>query len=497
MLLFIVDMIIYLVFAYMTFLFRISTCFIFYIIFSFQLAAQENEVWSLERCIQYAKDHNLQLRQLDISRRSAELDVVQSKNARLPNVNGNTNLSTNFGRSLNPTTYSFETSNIVSNSINVSASVPLYNGGRIKNSIEQNRLIAQSRQWDGSKAFNDLATNIAAAYLAVVQAEQQISIVQHQADNTLQQLERTQKLIRSGTIPAGDSLQIEAQIANDQLTLVQARTAADNAYLNLSQLLNYFKPFRIEIPAVAVPETALLKNMQPQNIYEDALRRMPEIKAADLNVQASQKGIDLAKAGKLPSVSLFSGFGSNYASIARELINSEKQTAIIPIGFVGSIGGTPVFTQTEIPISTDTRRTPYFKQFSNNFNYNIGVSLAVPIFDAYNTRTNVSRARLNIENSEIQLENAKNQLYNNIEVAYRQAVAAAAQYEATQKSIAATQLALANIEKRFQVGAATVFDYNNAKNQLSIAEINQNTAKYEYIFRMKILDFYAGKALAF
>lgn len=481
----------------MRYIFSLKTLVLIFILCSNSVVSHAQEVWSLKQCLQYAETHNLQYQQAKIAGSLGELNVQSAKNARLPEVSASVTESFNFGRSLDPTTYNFENQNINNTSLGVNVGSLIYSGNRLNELIEQSKLNLRAQLYDNEQLKNDIALSITTAYLAALQAKEQVAIVAQQSEISQAEYERSQKLVKAGVLPEANLIQLEAQLANDALSQTTAENARAQALLTLAQLLDYYEDFDIETPALELPDVASLKARNPKGIYDYAVKNQPQIKAADFREQAAEKDINIARSGKMPSLSWFAGLNSNYVSVAQELVNKDRITAIVPIGYVGSLSGEAVVNSYEIPVSDELRRTPFFNQLSNNFSYNFGLSLRIPIFSQFENKLNVQRAQYNVENTHLQAQQSMRNLRADIETAYLQALAAAKSYDTAAENLRAQKQAFANTQKRYQLGMATIFEFNTARNSQTVAELNLNNARYEYLFRLKILDFYEGKSLGF
>lgn len=467
----------------------ISLCFV--ILLSTQLGAQEK--WTLEKCLQYASENNLSLQQTKLNIANSEIDLDQSLSNRLPSVNGSASHVYNFGRSNDPTTNEFIEQRIQTNNFGVQANMDLFRGFNLKHSIARDRYSLENSQLQYRMAENDLTLVILGAYLNILRSRDQIDVLSEQVKITEEQKVRVEKLIEAGTLPRGDILDLEAQVANNEVSIIQAENALELAKLNLAQTLDYFDEIDVDAPNIEVPSTKVIEQMSVQEVYENALQKMPEIQSADLSQKIAEKNLEISRTFRLPSLTLFGGLGTNFAGVG---IPSEFELGDftdVPVGFLDGDFSSPVY-QPEV-IITETAVTPFFDQLGNNFNYNAGLSLTVPIFNKHQVKNGVRRAELGIENARLQREQAENGLYQDIQQAYQDARAAAKVYESNLKTIEASELAFENAKKRYELGAANALEFSTARNNLAIAQLNVNSARYNYIFMLKILDFYQGKEL--
>ncbi len=453
-------------------------------------------IWTLQDCLDYARQHNLQIKQLSLQEKVAKINHKQSKDDRLPNLNGTFSHGVNVGRTIDRTTNSFTTDAIQFSSLQLNSNFIVYNGHITRNTIAQRELEHQLAQLTVEETANNLNLSILSAYLQILLAEEQEKILAKQSELTQKQYEQTQKLVKVGSLPAGDLLDIEAQLGNDELNIVNAENTIQAAYLNLSQLLDlYEQNIQVARNQVDVPSTKLLSELSPQLIYETALSTQPQIKTATLRTQIAEKGLKIAEGGRWPTVALSAQLSSNFSSIAPDFDNASI-TGIDTIRSLSIINNDlqPVF---ELVPELDLPKRGYFGQLGDNAGGFLGLSVSVPIFNNFRVRNGIELAKINIDNTRFSQELTKNNLRKAIEQAYLDAQAAAKRYESTQKNIVALEKSMAHAEKKFELGMVTALEYLTTKNNLTRAELNVEAAKFEYIFRLKILDFYQGKPLEF
>jgi outer membrane protein len=452
------------------------------------------EVWSLQRCIGHAQEQNLSLQQARANVRVTQLAESQAKASRLPSINANVNLSEQFGRTIDPTTNSFVNQGIFSNSLGVSASLPLYQGGQISNSIKQARWDAQAAEADAQQNANTLALSVAQAYLSILLAQEQLENAQNRVGLSQKQLTNTQKLIDAGTVPMADKFNVIAQIARDEQTAVVAQNSLDLSYLNLKQLLQLEPdyPLEVERPNFVLPSSDELSGLALAPLYATAQNTQPSIAAGQFRIKSAESGIDVARAGYLPSVSLFANLNSFYSSQNRTSIPTGNFTTGAPSPVV--INGVPTTLAFVFP-ETNRELVPYVDQLDQTFGQGVGLSVNIPIYQNGRVRLSVERARLGLLSAQLQNNQTQQQLKNDIQTALNNARAARKQLDAAQKTFDATQTAYQNMEKRHALGAVNTLELNTAKNSMDIAENDLVVAKYDYLFRLKIVDFYLGKPL--
>ena len=463
------------------------------LIVSCTFLAQAQEVWSLQRCIQYARQNSLTLKQADYAIQNAQLTADQVVQNRYPNLSGSVSGGVQLGRTIDPTTNEFDNQTIGFSSLGLNAGWTLYNGGRINNTIKQAGVDVDVAKTDAEAAFNDIALAIANAYLQTLLGQEQLANAQARLVLTQQQLEQTDKLIRAGSLPANARLEILAQAARNQQTIVQAENTVTLGYLDLKQLLELDPDYamELEVPEVIIPTSADPRGMRFAEIYSAALGTQPQIRANELRKTSALIGIDLARANQLPSLGLGAGLNSNWSSQGRTILGFT--TTQVPFTLFDPDGNPLNFT---IPQqSPNFEKQGFFNQIEENFGQFINLRLSVPIYSNGLTQTAIDRAELNILNLQVQADQTKQQLKSNVMRAIADARAQQRNLAAAEATLEAAEAAFRNAERRFELGAINTFDLTNARNNFDSAEIDLTAAKYQYLFALKIVDFYRGTTL--
>jgi len=434
-------------------------------IFTFFLTGSlnaQNNIWSLEDCISYAMDNNISIKQTELNSEYYKNQYNQAKLNRLPYLNASVSNNTSFGKSLDYTTYQFTdgTNNFYSG---ISSGTTLFNGLQQKNTIDKSHLDLLASLENTAKIRNDISLNIAAAYLQILFSQELLNIAKNQLEITSQQIDRTQKMVDAGKLARGSALEIQAQYAGEELSVISAENDLIMAYLNLQLMLDlpYDPSFSIVVPDLSEPENSFLMT-EVSEIYSSAEQRMPQVKSSEYSLGAAEKDLAIARGGRYPSLSLSASSYSRYNNKAIDY----SPTAEEPYTFS--------------------------EQFNDNFNYGFGLELNIPIFNRYQVKTNISNARISIESAELDLQNTKNELYRSIQQAYLDAVGALKKYNSTQKALIAMEESFKYTEKKFEVGLVNTVDYNTSKNQLTKTQSDLLQAKYDFIFKTKILHFYKG-----
>ena len=463
-------------------------------LFSGSLVAQET--WTLERCINQAQENSRIVKQSQIAVKNAELIKKQDDWARYPSVSANTNLGFNFGRSVNPSTYSFENKTTNYNSWGVSAGATLYNGGRINNQIKQSAIDIKAAQADLDQSISNISLSVAQAYLQILLNEEQYENSRKRLQTSQSQLDRIDKQIKAGQLPPNAIYDLQAQAARDEQQIVAASNNVEIGYLNLKNLLELSPetPFKIERPRFVIPTNVNPDGFMFKAIYNQALNNQPQIRAADLRIKSAEMAVKIAQSALLPVLSVSANLNSNYSNTILDF--TKAKTVVVPIKQKVIINGQTTDVTFLQDQATDAPKKPYGSQLGDNFGQGIGLNLSIPIFSGFSRQIGVQRQKLNVESQMLILDRDKQQLKTDVQNAIANARSAKKQYEAVQKTFDAQKAAFDAAEKRFQIGTSNSFEFAQSKNTLDTAERDLTVAKYDYLFRLKIVEFYEGKKLS-
>lgn len=438
--------------------------YIFFSLLSSQgLIISQQKVWSLEECIRYAIDNNIQIKQQIIQTEYQKNALALSKMKLLPTLNGSASHNYSFGRALDETTYEFSNNKTVqSNNFYLGGSLNIFNGLQNYNTIQKNNYLLLAGELDLQSIKDNISLNIALAYLQILLNNELVSATGSQLQITMQQIEKTKKMVDAGSLAKGNLLQIEAQAASEELQYINRKNQLDISYLNLTQLLELQTTdgFKIVTPDITLDTNTIITG-RIDEIYSLSQGLRPEIKSAELNLAASEFDQRIALGARSPRISINHSFSTGFSDYARKPSD---------------------------PLEPYT----FSQQVSDNINYGIGFSLTIPILNGYQVNKNISNSKLGVENSKYALEGTKKQLYKNIQQAFADAVAALKKYNASIKAVTSTEESFRYTEQKFNVGMVTPVDYNAAKTQLLNAQSDMSQAKYEYVFKTKVLDFYKG-----
>lgn len=439
--------------------------------------AQTNDKWTLEKCIDYAMQHNISVRQAALLAKVSKNDNLQSKLNVLPTVDASASYNLNFGNSLNPVTYSFIESNSQSSSLNLTGTLPLFTGLQQVYNIQRTKYELMASEFDYRAAQNDIALAVSSAYLQILLNKEIVNVLEKQQQLTLSQKTSVDSRIRSGLLSENAMYDIDAQVARDEANLVSAKGVYDVSILTLRQLLQ-LKPedsFDLDIPQVDADNIEAIGGTNALGIFNFAVTNQPAIMGAQARVQSADASRKMAMGNFSPTLSAFTQLSTGYFSQDQKAIKYDT-----------------LFGQS---YPSEYAKVPFGEQLGNNFRKVVGFQLSIPIFGKGQRFTNLANSKLQIQIRQLQLENAKNTLRQDIEQAYANAKAAAESYFANKKSYEAATKAYDALNKRFSSGLANEFEVQQSKNTLASAEAEMAKAKYTYVFRQKVLDFYQGKKI--
>ena len=451
----------------------------------------------LQQAVDIALKNNISVKQSENQVLLNALQLNQSRYNQLPNASGNINETFTFGRSLDPYTNNFVDRNINYNQLSLSGNTIIFNGYQLKNTILQNDILLKATQLDLQAMKENISLQVVSAYLNVMNAEDQLVISESQTNITKLQIDRTDKLVRAGSLAQSTLFDLKAQLALEETTVINNQSTLDLAKLNLLQLLNDRNITNVKVDRISVPTPSTGGYEASINkVYEIAESSQPSVKAADLRIKGAEKGIDVAKAGFLPVITANANFGANQSNAQKEYIQS---------GTKDQNFGTVLFNGTNIPLIVtqpnfaENGTTGYFTQLGNTFNYGFGVNASIPIFNRFgsNNKVNVSRAKIQKENANLNAQQARLTLRQNIETAYTNLTNSAKRYDAYLVQVSALEESFRAAESRFNAGAIDFVAYSLQKTNLDKAKGNLVAAKYDFIFRTKILDYYQNKPLTF
>ena len=463
-----------------------------------------DNVWTLQKCVDYAIEHNLTIQRNQLGVALNEVNLNQSKMAMLPNLNGGASFGVNWGRNVDPTSYQFITERLENSNLNLSSSVILYNGGRVRNTIKQSQKNYEQSKFDLEKVKNDMVLSVVVYYTNVIFNNELYENAKKQLNSTQQQVSTTRSRVDAGVFPQSTLLDLLAQLATNEVNVINAENNWNFSVLQLKQSLQLpaSSDLVVEIPDIELDEGDLA-GIVADNVFSIAVNNMPEVKSAELGIGSSMLGLKIAQSGYLPRLNLNAGLSTNYSSFAadRGRFIADGGVPIMvnaPVGVV-NISGTDyqVYDPVEIPSGTFTSDYPAMDQFNDNLGEYVSLGLSIPIFNGLQANSAVQRARIGINQAEITALETKQMLRQNIESAYNDVIAATKSYSSSQKQVEAQEESFRATKQRYDNGVMNFVDYQIAENNLFQSRSDLLRAKYDYIFKLKVLDFYQGKTLEF
>lgn len=454
--------------------------------------------WSLKRAVQYALDNNISVKQADVQARIAALNLKQSRLMQIPSASISTSTGINAGRSIDPTTNQFTTTQLLSAGFSVSSAMTVFNFFSLKNNIEGNRFDNEAARVNVEKIRNDVAINVATAYLLVLVSQEQANIAKLAAQLTAENLGITRKRVEAGALPELNLAELEAQLALDSSNLINANNTVKQNILQLKAVLSMDagQGFVVEAPPLENIPVLPLAELQPEAVYADALKNLPQQKVNDLRIKAAEKYAKAARGQMYPSFSLFAGLGSNYANNKIPTVNQVPNGKLDTTPAFIDLGGT-LYNVISPGFNTvvTTNRVPFTTQISDNFRQNIGIQMNIPLFNNGNARTAWEKSKLNITSLQLQKDLDLLTLKQDIYKAYTDASSALQRYSAGQKSVQTAEKAYNFAQKRYDLGLLTTIDLLTNQNNLNRARVELAQAHVDYVFKLKLLEFYKGQGI--
>lgn len=434
------------------------------LLFAVTFSSAQARKWTLQECVEYAVENNLTVEQYELDLENAKIDKSDAIGNLLPSLNGSTSASSNTGFSINPTN-NLPTNSTANNiSISATSSITLFDGLQNVNQLNRAKMSAIASQYRLDDLKDDIRLNVANAYLQVLSNKEQLKTFRAQYAVTEQDLKRTKELVESGVLPRGDLLEIEATAATQEQQIINGESLVLISRVNLAQLLQItdYENFDIAEEEFDIPPSDILKN-SPKVIFDKALGFRNDIKYSETNVELAEQDLKIAKGAYLPTLSAFFQYGTRYSDV------------------------------TQIPDENGVAYTPNLTDQLWIFDgISYGAQLSVPIFNGWSTRNNVMRSKINVEKARLQLEQDKLDLENAIQQAYVDVGTFEKAYIAAEKTLEARSLAYEYAKERYDVGLMNAFDFSQAQARVENAQADVIRAKYDYIFRLKILEFYFG-----
>jgi len=459
-----------------------------------QPAGKTEDVWSLQRCVQYAIDNNISIKQDSLTAKLARYTLKQSELSQLPTLSATGSYGKSFGRSVNPTTNQFVDASYSSVTASGNGNLLIWGWNQVRNAIARNRFSLQASLADIDQLRDDISLNVATGFLSALLAQEQIAVSRNQVDLSKAQLDQTRAFAEAGRLPELNVAQLESQLATDSSNLINAIANYNSAILDLKALMNldFSVPFTIEIPRVDVGAEMLVQVTQPEEIFMRARMHFGAIKSSVLRVEAAQKGLQASKAALYPQFSLGYQVGTNWAS------NFQRYTQTFSgyQQFVQYDTALKTINPIYVPESTATvQDIPFNTQLSNNFRQLVYLGVNIPILNGWQSQYAVRQAKINFQQAEWTEYNASLTLKQNVYKAHNNALNSIQKFQAAQRADDAAKRALDFARKRYDLGLTSTIDLLVTQNQEFAAAANLISAKYDLIFKLKVIDYYLGKQL--
>ncbi len=455
------------------------------------------EVWSLQRCVQYALDHNLSVRQNVLNERLAALTLQQSRLSQLPNANIAPGYGRSFGRSVDPTTNQFVKGSYDFFSLGGNVDVLIFGWFQKRRLIGENDLSHQAAIADLDQLRDDISLNVATGYLRALLSKEQISVNEKQVALSQQQLAQTLKFAEAGRVPLINVSQLKSQLATDSAGLITAISDYTASLLDLRALLNldFEVPFDVIAPDVPLKGDNNLLTNTPVEIYNSAARHFGAIRSSELKLGAAQKGLLAARAQRYPQLSFNAQLGSSYATTYKDYGTPTFTGGQTPTGAFVDVNGTPYqIYQLEYSVNV-TRTTPLNTQFNDNFRHTYSLNLNIPVFNGWQAQAGVRRAVISVASNELNKDQAVLNLKQNVYKAYNDARNSTQKYYAAQRAAEAAQEAFNYAQRRYESGLTNTVEYLTIQNNQYRADAALSSAKFDLIFRLKVIDYYLGNEL--
>ena len=456
-------------------------------------SVKAQETWNLRRCVEYALSNNISIKQSDIQNKIAQVVYKENKLSQYPNVNLGGTGAYNAGRNQDPTSYSLITQSYLSSNLQLQSSATIFNWFSKQNTIIGSRWQAAAAKASVEKLKDDITLSVANAYLQILLTKAQANIALLQLHLSASQLINTKKLVAAGSLPELNAAELEAQVATDTANYINAKGNVDQAVLTLKTYMNVDAslPFDIDSPAADLIPVEPIADLQPEDVYKLAVVNLPQQRVNTFNLKYAQKMADASKGAMYPTFSAFLNLGSGYNSQAYEINSVTTNTAAV--GSV-NVGGTPynVYSTQLIP---QYGKTTFTDQWSQNFRQSVGVSLNVPIFSGWSLHGMWEQNKLTSKKYELQIDGDNQILKQNIYQAYNAAVVAMEKFNASTKRVDASQRTFDFAQKRYSVGMLGTFELITNQNNLFTAKLQYVQDQYDYVFKMKVLEFYKGQGL--
>lgn len=461
---------------------HLAILFIFF--FSITAAAQE---LSLQECIDLALQNNIALKRSELQKRTAKINFKSTRSGVLPQLNANYNIGINNGRSIDPYTNDYIDQQLEFSNAGLSLYNQLFKGFELRNSIQRDRFNLKASEAETEETRQQLILDVTLAYFQILNNRDLLELARLRLKATQQQTDRLKTLYELGEGNPADYTDILGQISNDEASVVEAETQLEQSLLELANLLDL--DTLPEVREMAFLEE--LEKFEPSaaEVYEDALNNLPTIEAERLKIQASEEDVQVSRSLYAPGIALFAQLNTNYSSVARTF--NESGTRVVETANFITIDEVNYPVRTNQALFTD-EKIDYLDQLNNNLNSVVGVAVDIPILNGFRAKRTVQLKKIQLQDSKLELEDTKNDLQQEIKMAWNQMHASYTNYHLLQEQVEAYERSYQVNETRFTNGVSNFVEYIISKNNLDRAKINMANARYEYLLRVKILEYYRG-----
>jgi outer membrane protein len=463
------------------------------VFFSFQANAQQK--WNLRTIVDHAMANNIGVKLTDVQAKISDLVYKQSKLSQYPNLTFSGNTGVNSGSNQDPTSFSRITQTYLSAGMQLQSNADIFNFYSKRNAIASNQWELEAAKANVEKTKNDIALTAANAYLQILLALQQQNIADVQLKQTIAQLTNTQKLVAAGSLPELNLSQLEAQLASDSVNYITAKGNVTQAILTLKSYMNIdaAAEFEVDTPPVESIPLEPIATLQPADVYNLALVNQPLQQYDTYKIKAAEKFAASARGAMYPTFGFYGSLGSNYNNQSKTVTGVTPGISTTP-GATVNVGGTS-YNVFPFQFTPTYKNTTFTTQLNDNFRQSVGLSVNVPIFNGSSLRTNYERSKLNINTLQLQKAQDDQTLKQNIYAAYNAAIIAMEKFNASAKSVSANQKTYDFANKRFTIGMLGTFDLITSQNNLLRSKLEYTLNQFDYVFKMKVLEFYRGQGL--
>lgn len=458
------------------------------------LAQAQNKKWTLKECVEYALENNISVKQSALDVELADVDKLLAKGNFIPTLSAGAGISENTGLSFNPLTNNAQTTTFLSATGRISVGYTLFDGLRNFRQLQRADISKLASQYRLDKMKDDISLFVANNYLQVILNKANLEVFKSQNEVTQEQITRTQQLVDAGALPRGDLLEIKAIDASEQQSIINAENSIQISLISLAQLLliKDYENFDIEDEGYDIVDDGI-SDKSISEILSKAKETRSEIKIAEQNVELAKKDLQIAKSANYPTLSAFFGYDTRYTN-ATSFTQQIDQDNPISFQQIGTVEATGQAVIGEFPNTIAVQRgaDPFIDQLSQNDGIAYGLQLNIPILNGFSTKGNIQRNKVNLERSKFQLEQTELDLESTVYQAYVDAKGSLKSYEAAKIAVESQQLAYDYAKERYDVGLTNAFDFSQSKLRFDNANIELNRAKYDYIFKLKVLELYFG-----